>query len=78
MILRFGKNLVLDKSESGNRRCESERVMNLANRIFIGALLGWAYSLSLGLLFAIVLSENRSPRELLLPRVIPATLTGRV
>ncbi len=39
-------------------------------------VMSWAYSVTLGLLFAIVLSENHSPRDLLLPGVVPATLIG--
>lgn len=50
--------------------------MSLWNRILIAALMSWAYSVTLGLLFAVVLSENHSPRNLLLPGVIPVTLLG--
>src|ERR1700685_1467358 len=48
--------------------------MNWWNRILLAAAMSWAYSVTLGLLFAIVLSENHSPKDLLLPGVIPATL----
>lgn len=34
------------------------------------------YSVTLGLLFAVVLSENHSPKDLLLPGVIPVALLG--
>ena len=50
--------------------------MSLWNRILTAALMSWAYSVTLGLLFAVVLSENHSPRDLLLPGVVPATLLG--
>lgn len=50
--------------------------MNVWNRILIAAVISWAYSVTLGLLFATVLSENHSPRDLLLPGVVPATLIG--
>lgn len=50
--------------------------MRILNRILLAAVVSWAYSVTLGLLFAIVLSENHSPRDLLLPGVVPATLIG--
>jgi hypothetical protein len=50
--------------------------MNLWNRILVAAIRSWACSVTLGLIFAIVLSENHSPRDLLLPGVVPATLIG--
>lgn len=51
-------------------------IMNWWNRILIAAVMSWGYSVSLGLLFAIVVSEGHSPRDLLLPGVVPATLIG--
>jgi hypothetical protein len=51
-------------------------IMSLWNRILVAAVMSWAYSVTLGLLFATVLSENHSPRDLLLPGVVPATLVG--
>jgi hypothetical protein len=50
--------------------------VNLLNRILVAAIMSWAYSVTLALLFAIVLSENHSPKDLLLPGVVPATLIG--
>ena len=50
--------------------------MNWWNRILIAAVMSWGYSATLGLLFAIVVSEGHSPRDLLLPGVVPATLIG--
>lgn len=50
--------------------------MNLWNRILVAAVMSWACSGTLGLLFAIVLSENHSPRDLLPPGVVPVALTG--
>jgi hypothetical protein len=48
--------------------------MNLWNRILLAAALSWIYSATLGLLFAVIVSENYSVRTLLLPGVVPATL----
>jgi hypothetical protein len=62
-------SLRLDDADGG-------KIMSLWNRILTAALMSWAYSVTLGLLFAVVLSENRSPRDLLLPGVVPATLLG--
>jgi hypothetical protein len=62
-------SLRLDNADGG-------RIMSLWNRILTAALMSWAYSVTLGLLFAVVLSENHSPRDLLLPGVVPATLLG--
>jgi hypothetical protein len=50
--------------------------MNLWNRILVAAVMSWACSVTLGLLFVVVVSENHSPRDLLLPGVVPATLIG--
>jgi hypothetical protein len=52
------------------------RIMSLWNRILTAALMSWGYSVTLGLLFAVVVSEGHSPRDLLLPGVVPATLIG--
>lgn len=51
-------------------------IMSWWNKILIAAVMSWAYSVTLGLLFAIVVSEGHSPRDLLLPGVVPATLIG--
>ena len=61
--------LRLDDSDGGE-------IKNMWKRILLAAVMSWAYSVTLGLLFAIVLSENHSPRDLLLPGVVPATLIG--
>jgi hypothetical protein len=50
--------------------------MNLWNRILVAAVMSWAYSVTLGLLFAVVVSEDHSLRTLLLPGVVPVALTG--
>jgi hypothetical protein len=50
--------------------------MRLRNRILVAAVMSWAYSVTLGLLFAIAVSENHSPKDLLLPGVIPVALLG--
>jgi len=50
--------------------------MKLRKRILVAAVISWGYSVTLGMLFATVLSENHSPRDLLLPGVIPTTLLG--
>jgi hypothetical protein len=50
--------------------------MNVWNRILIAAVMSWAYSVTLGLLFAIAVSGSYSPKTLLLPGVIPVALTG--
>lgn len=50
--------------------------MNWWNRILTAAVMSWGYSVTLGLLFATVLSESHSPRDLLLPGVIPVALIG--
>jgi hypothetical protein len=52
------------------------KIMNLWNRILIAAVMSWACSVTLGLLFAIAVSGNYSPRTLLLPGVVPVALTG--
>ena len=38
--------------------------------------MSWAYSVTLGLLFAVVVSENHSLKSLMLPGVVPVALTG--
>lgn len=48
----------------------------IRNRILVAAGLSWAFSATLGLLFAVVISEDHSPRDLLLPGVIPVVLLG--
>jgi hypothetical protein len=50
--------------------------MNLWNRILLAALMSWAYSVTLGLLFAIAASEDHSLRTLMLPGVVPVALMG--
>jgi Na+/melibiose symporter-like transporter len=50
--------------------------MSIWKKILVAALMSWGYSVTLGLLFAIILSENHSARDLLLPGVIPTTLVG--
>jgi len=50
--------------------------MNLWNRILTAAFMSWAYSATLGLLFAVVLSEDHSLRSLMLPGAAAATLIG--
>lgn len=50
--------------------------MSFWGRILFAAVMSWAYSVTLGLLFAVVLSENHSARDLLLPGVLPVTLLG--
>lgn len=50
--------------------------MNLWNRILIAAVMSWVCSVTLGLLFAIAVSENYSPRILLVPGVVPVALSG--
>src|SRR5436853_7066197 len=61
--------LGLDDSDGGG-------IMNLWNRILVAAVMSWAYSVTLGLLFAVVVSEDHSLRTLLLPGVVPVDLTG--
>ncbi len=61
--------LGLDDSDGGE-------IMNVWNRILIAAVMSWSYSVTLGLLFAIAVSGNYSPRTLLLPGVVPVALTG--
>lgn len=50
--------------------------MNVWNRIVVAVIMSWGYSVTLGLLFAIVVSEDHSPKDLLLPGVIPTALLG--
>jgi hypothetical protein len=50
--------------------------MNLWNRILWAAALSWAYSVTLGLLFAVAVSEDHSLRTLVLPGVVPVALTS--
>ena len=49
--------------------------MSLSNRILIAALMSLAYSVTLGLLFAVAAGDY-SPRTLLLPGVVPVALIG--
>jgi hypothetical protein len=53
---------------------DGAEIMNLWNRILVAAVMSWAYSVTLGLLFAVVLSEDHSLRTLLLPGVLPVAL----
>ena len=55
---------------------DSGETMNLWNKILVAAVMSWAYSVTLGLLFAVVLSEDHSLRSLMLPGVVPVTLIG--
>ena len=50
--------------------------MNVWTRVLIAAVMSWAFSVTLGMLFAIAVSGNYSPKTLLLPGVIPVALTG--
>ncbi|MGO9590984.1 MAG: hypothetical protein ACLP3K_13180 [Candidatus Acidiferrales bacterium] len=50
--------------------------MSVWNRILIAAVMSWAYSVTLGLLFAVAVSEDHSLRTLLLPAVVPVALIG--
>jgi len=50
--------------------------MSLRNRIAVAAVMSWVYSVTLGLLFAVVVSEDHSLRTLTLPGVVPVALTG--
>ena len=50
--------------------------MKVWKRILIAATLSWIYSVTLGLLFAISVAEDHSPRFLLAPGVIPVALIG--
>jgi hypothetical protein len=50
--------------------------MKMSKRILMGAAISWAYSVTLGLLFAVAASENHSLRTLLLPAVVPVALIG--
>jgi hypothetical protein len=61
--------LGLDDSDGGE-------IMSVWNRILIAAVMSWAYSVTLGLLFAVVVSEDHSLRTLTLPGVVPVALTG--
>jgi len=45
-------------------------------RILVAAVMSWAYSVTLGLLFAVAASEKHSLRTLLLPAVVPVALIG--
>jgi hypothetical protein len=53
-----------------------EKIMTLWKRILVAAVMSWAYSVTLGLLFAVAVSENHSLRTLLLPAVVPVALIG--
>jgi hypothetical protein len=61
---------------SGAQAGPDETGVNLWNRILIAAVMSWAYSVTLGLLFAIAVSEGQSLRALLLPGVFPVALIG--
>jgi hypothetical protein len=50
--------------------------MSLSSRILLAAAMSWTYSVTLGLLFAVIVSGNYSLRTLLLPGVVPVALTG--
>lgn len=50
--------------------------MNMWKRILVAAVMSWAYSVTLGLLFAVAASEDHSLRTLLLPAVVPVALIG--
>jgi hypothetical protein len=50
--------------------------MSLRKRILVAAVMSWAYSVTLGLLLAVAVSENHSLRALLLPAVLPVALIG--
>ena len=50
--------------------------MSLWNRILLAAVISWAYSVTLGLLFAVVVSEDHSLRTLMLPGVVAVALIG--
>jgi hypothetical protein len=51
-------------------------MMNWRNRILLAAVMSCAYSVTLGLLFAIAVSEDHSLRSLLLPAVVLVALIG--
>jgi hypothetical protein len=55
---------------------DSGESMNLWNRILLAAVMSWAYSVTLGLLFAVVISEYHSLKTLVLPGIVPAALIG--
>src|SRR4029077_13842114 len=57
-------------------RSDGREIMNLWNKILFAAVMSWAYSVTLGLLFAVVVSEDHSLRTLMLPGVVPVALTG--
>ncbi len=61
--------LRLDDSDGGE-------IVNMWKRILVAAVISWAYSVTLGLLFAVAVSEDRSLRTLLLPAVVPVALIG--
>lgn len=50
--------------------------MSVRNRILLAALMSWAYSVTLGLFLAVVVSEDHSLSTLLLPGVVPVALIG--
>jgi hypothetical protein len=50
--------------------------MSLWNRILLATVMSWAYSVTLGLLFAVAVSGNYSLRTLVLPGVVPVVLAG--
>jgi hypothetical protein len=53
-----------------------EESMNLWKGILVAAVMSWAYSVTLGLLLAVAVSEDHSLRTLLLPAVVPVALIG--
>jgi hypothetical protein len=70
-----------ERDESGTRplgfdNYDSGESMNLWNKILLAAVMSWAYSVTLGLLFAVVISEDHSLKSLMLPGIVPAALIG--
>ena len=55
---------------------DGREIMNLWNKILVAAVMSWGYSVTLGLLFAVVVSEDHSLRTLMLPGVVPVALIG--
>jgi hypothetical protein len=53
-----------------------QAAMSLWNRILLAMVMSWAYSVTLGLLFAVAVSGNYSLRTLVLPGVVPVALAG--
>lgn len=50
--------------------------MSMLKRILLATAISWIYSVTLGLLFGIVVSERHTPRDLLLPGIVPVALIG--